>query len=82
MSKIKFVKNQYGDYVPLLSITLEMSEKQIKLLLECIEEYQIDYDTFQRVNSTGFEKHIIPILISKLNNIDVLNRTIRIIESK
>jgi vacuolar-type H+-ATPase subunit D/Vma8 len=81
MSKIKFVKNQYGDYVPLLSVTLELSEKQIKLLLECIEEYQIDYDTVQRVNSTGFEKHIIPILISKLNNIDILNQTISIIES-
>ena len=81
MSKIKFVKNKFGNYVPLISVTLELSEKQIKLLLECVGEYQFNIDRIQRVNSTGFEKHIIPTLISKLNNIDILNRTISIIES-
>jgi vacuolar-type H+-ATPase subunit D/Vma8 len=81
MSKIKFVKNKFGNYVPLLSVKLELSEKQIKLLLDCIDDYQFNIDRIQRVNSTGFEKHIIPILISKLNNIDILNQTIGIIES-
>ena len=33
MSKIKFVKNKFGNYVPLKTVTMELSQSQIEVLL-------------------------------------------------
>lgn len=82
MSKIKFVKNIYGDYVPLISVRLELSEKQINLLLDCIDEYERNYERIQRVRGTGFGKHILTPLISKLDDFESLKRVVNGIESK
>ena len=54
MSKVKFVKNKFGNYVPLKTVTLELSQSQIEVLLDVlIEEPNWDWDNYIRIHTSG-----------------------------
>ena len=78
MIKIKYVKNKYGKYVPLNKVTLELTENQIRKILDCLyEERKVmcydDYTTF----SFGIYKYIVPPLVDSLDTFYEQNELIK-----
>ncbi len=78
MIKIKYVKNKYGKYVPLNKVTLELTENQIRKILDCLyEERKVmcydDYTTF----SFGIDKYIVPPLVDCLDTFYEQNKLVK-----
>ena len=75
MIKIKYVKNKYGKYVPLNKVTLELTENQIRKILDCLYEVMCydDYTTF----SFGIDKYIVPPLVDSLDKFYEQNKLIK-----
>ena len=79
MSKIKFVKNKFGNYVPLKTVSLELTQNQIEVLLFCTCE-DFGYEHWVRVNSSGIPNKVLDPLIDCLKDLEELNKLINKIE--
>jgi hypothetical protein len=82
MSKIKFVKNKFGNYVPLKTVTLELSQSQIEVLLYVLlDEPSWNWDDYNRINSSGIPNKVVDPLIDCLKDLEELNELIDKIQS-
>jgi hypothetical protein len=76
MKKINFVKNKFGNYVPLKTVTLELSQSQIEVLLDVLFE-DPDWDNYIRINTSGIPNKVVDPLIDCLNDLKELNELIK-----
>jgi hypothetical protein len=82
MSKIKFVKNKFGNYVPLKTVTMELSQSQIEVLLYVLlDEPKWNWDDYIRINSSGIPNKVVDPLIDSLKDLVELNELIDKIQS-
>ena len=82
MSKIKFVKNRYGNDVPLKTVTLELSQSQIEVLLDVLfEQPNWDWDNYIRIHTSGVYNYVVDPLLHCLKDLNDLNELIDKIQS-
>jgi hypothetical protein len=75
MSKIKFVKNKFGNYVPLRTVTLELSQSQIEVLLDILF-VDPKWEDYIRIHSSGIPNKVVDPLFDSLFDLKELNELI------